>query len=177
MATSDRSVGISADIIRQSILLLREKRVMLSQDLAALYDVETRALNQAVRRNAERFPPDFMFALTRDEIRDLSQSVISLGMRHARNIYAFTEPGIAMLSGVLNTPRAIRANIEIMRAFIRMREMLASNKELAKKLEELEHKLASHDQAIVGIFKALRDLMEPRQTRAIGFTASLRKVD
>lgn len=178
-------IAPAAHIIH-SILVLRDRRVLLSHDLAELYAVETRALNQAVRRNLERFPDDFMFPLSRDEIRDISQFVICSDVKHSRNIYAFTEQGVAMLSSVLSSPRAVRVNIEIMRAFVRMRQVLASNQDLAKRLDEIEarlkqglgahdQKLDSHEQAIVGIFKTLRELMHPPQTRAIGFTADLGK--
>ena len=148
---------------------------MIDVDLAALYGVETRVLVQAVTRNIERFPADFMFQLTNQEVKNLrSQSVISSSGHGGRRTppYAFTEQGVAMLSSVLNSPQAIAVNIEIIRAFVRLREMLASNKELAIKLEELERKLQTHDQAIAGILNAIRELMkppEPPHKRPIGF--------
>jgi hypothetical protein len=114
--------------------------VLLDRDLAALYGVETRALNQAVRRNASRFPADFMFALTRDEIRNISQFVISSGFKHAPQVLVFTEQGVAMLSSVLRSPRAIAVNIEIMRAFVRLRQLISSSADLARKLATLERK-------------------------------------
>lgn len=157
------------------IVYLRGHKVLLDADLATLYGVETRVLVQAVKRNLERFPEDFMFQLSGDELEVLrSQFVISNAGRGGRRYapYAFTEQGVAMLSSVLNSPQAIAVNIEIMRAFVRLREMLASNKELAKKLEELERKLQTHDQAITGILHAIRELMtppEPPKKRRIGF--------
>src|SRR3990172_9600295 len=113
--------------IRQAILFVRGSKVMLDRDLAILYGVETRVLNQAVKRNRDRFPDDFMFELTREEIRNISQSVIcSSTMKHAKNVYAFTEQGVAMLSTVLNSPRAIQVNIAIMRTFVQLRTILST---------------------------------------------------
>ncbi|WP_230980084.1 ORF6N domain-containing protein [Steroidobacter gossypii] len=166
------------DGISQSIFILRGHRVLLDASLAALYAVPTGALVQAVKRNRERFPEDFMFQLSGSEWAALrSQLVISNQGRGGRRYapYAFTEQGVAMLSSVLKSPDAIAVNIEIMRAFVRMRELLASNKEFAQKLAELERKVDSHDQAIVGILRAIRELMhtpEPKK-RPIGFTANL----
>ena len=169
--------GITAERIERSILVLRGHKVLLEADLANLYDVETKVLLQAVRRNPDRFPKDFMFQLTDQEFRDLrSQFVTSSwgGRRYAP--YVFTEQGVAMLSSVLNSTRAIAVNIEIMRAFVRLREMITSNIELAKRLDELEaridRKLSTHDQAIAGILDAIRALMappEPAKKRRIGF--------
>lgn len=168
---------IPAERIERSILLLRGHKVLLDADLATLYGVETKVLLQAVKRNPDRFPKDFMFQLTDPEFRDLrSQFVTSSwgGRRYAP--YVFTEQGVAMLSSVLNSPRAIAVNIEIMRAFVRLRGLIASNKELAKRLDELESRIArrlsTHDQAIAGILDAIRQLMtppEPRKKRPIGF--------
>ena len=172
--------GIPAGRIERSILVLRGHKVLLDADLAALYGAETRTLVQAVKRNVGRFPEDFMFQLDAEE-RELlrSQSVISNtpgrgGRRYAP--YVFTEQGVAMLSSVLNSPRAIAVNIEIMRAFVQLREMISSNKELARRLDELEaridRKLSTHDQAIAGILDAIRALMappEPTKKRRIGF--------
>lgn len=164
---------VPVESIAQSILLLRGQKVLLDADLAELYGVETKVLLQAVKRNRERFPDDFMFQLTADEFGNLrSQFVTSSwgGRRYAP--YVFTEQGVAMLSSVLKSPRAIAVNIEVMRAFVRLREMLSSNKELAAKLNELEHKLESHDQAIAGILNAIRELMKPPQPtkkQPIGF--------
>ena len=175
-----RRASIPAERIERAILLLRGHKVLLDAELAVLYGVETRVLVQAVKRNLARFPEDFMFQLDTDEVGALrSQSVISNvpgrgGRRYAP--YAFTEQCVAMLSSVLSSPRAIAVNIEIMRAFVRLREMIAGNKELAKRLDELEaridRKLSTHDQAIAGILDAIRALMippEPTGKRRIGF--------
>ena len=157
--------------ISQSILLIRGHKVMLSTDLAELYGVEPRALVQAVKRNIERFPEDFMFQLNDQEFANLkSQIVISSwgGLRRAAP-YAFTEQGVPMLSSVLHSDRAIHVNIEIMRAFVRLRQMLASNVELARKLAALERK---YDAQFKVVFDAIRELMtplEPKKKRPIGF--------
>ena len=167
---------ILAARIERAILILRGNKVLLDADLAALYEVPTKVLLQAVKRNLDRFPQDFMFQLSADEFEALrSQSVTSKnpgrgGRRYAP--YAFTEQGVAMLSSVLNSPRAIAVNIEIMRAFVRLRELIASNKELAAKLDQLEKKVGSHDRAITEIMLAIRQLMAPpapTKKRRIGF--------
>ena len=156
------------------ILLIRGQRVLLDRDLAKLYGVETRVLNQAVRRNRDRFPDDFMFELSRKEIRNISQFVICSGtIKHAPKVLAFTEQGVAMLSSVLRSPRAVQVNIEIMRAFVRLRHALASNHELAEKLGELERRIASHDEKIQAIFDAIRELVDPPEPprKEMGFHA------
>lgn len=161
--------------IERAIQIVRGHKVLLDADLAALYEVQTRVLVQAVKRNLERFPGDFMFQLGPAEVDSLrSQAVISKnpgrgGRRYAP--YAFTEQGVAMLSSVLNSPRAIAVNIEIMRAFVRLRELIASNRELAARLDQLEKKLGTHDQAITGIMQAIRQLMTPPEAKKhpIGF--------
>lgn len=169
---------VSVERVTQSILVLRGYKVLLDADLAALYGVETRVLLQAVKRNEERFPADFLLKFSPPEWANLrSQIVISSAEHGGRRYppYAFTEQGVAMLSSVLNSSRAIAVNIQIMRAFVRMRELLASNRELAQKLAELERKIATHDQSITGILKAIRELMNPPplpKKRGIGFTAN-----
>ncbi len=142
---------------------------MLGSHLAELYGVETRVLMQAVRRNMVRFPQDFMFELTRQEIMRISQIVTSL--KYSKTVYAFTEQGVAMLSGVLHTPRAVQMNVAIMRVFVKLRDFLGTHKELAGKLAELERWLKTHDTEIQGIFDAIRRLMqEPKKSRSrIGF--------
>jgi hypothetical protein len=180
MPRRSASATFLAEQIGQVILVLRRHRVLLDEDLAELYGVETRALVQAVKRNLSRFPSDFLFQLTAAEWAALkSQSVISNTRRGGRRYapYAFTELGVAMLSSVLNSERAIAVNIEIMRAFVRIRELLASDKALALKFKQLEHKLATHDQAIAGILTAIRELMNPSapKRRGIGFTADLKE--
>ncbi len=154
---------IPEQIIEPKIFMIRGHRVMLSMHLAELYEVKPMVLNQTVKRNIERFPKDFMFLLTRQEVMNLkSQIVISSwgGMRRA-NPYAFTEQGVAMLSSVLRSKRAIQVNIIIMRAFVKLRQILSMNKELAHKLVELERKIGKHDQDIQAIFEAIRQLMAP----------------
>jgi len=160
--------------IEKRILQIREQKVMLDRDLAALYGVETRALNQAVRRNKKRFPPDFMFSLTREEIRNISQTVICSEIKHARNVNVFTEQGVAMLSSVLNSDRAIEVNIAIMRVFVRLRETTAAQKELKQKLEEIENHLRGHDEDIQAIFRAIRQLvtLPEKPRKKIGFEVS-----
>ena len=163
---------IPIEIIEKKIYLIRGHKVMLDRDLAELYGVETRVLNQAVRRNLDRFPEDFMFALTREEIMNLSQIVISSRIKHAPNVFVFAEQGVAMLSVVLNSERAIQVNIAIMRTFVKLREMLSSNKELAHKLTLLENRIEKHDGEIKAIFNAIRQLMVPPETKSkkpIGF--------
>jgi hypothetical protein len=156
--------------IERLILLIRGQKVMLSTDLAELYQVEPRVLVQAVKRNIARFPRDFMFQLSKEEFSNLkSQIVISSwgGLRRATP-YAFTEQGVAMLSTVLRSKRAIQVNIEIMRAFVRLRRILASHKDLARRLDELEKK---YDTQFKVVFDAIRQLMAPPQkpSRKIGF--------
>jgi len=169
--------------VERQIYLIRGHKVMLDSDLAELYGVETKTLNRAVKRNIERFPEDFMFQVTAEEAESLryqfgtsnlkSQFVTSNKGRGGRRYlpYAFTEQGVAMLSGVLNSKRAIQVNIAIMRAFVKLRQMLASDKELAQKLAELERKLEGHDVQIRSLFEAIRQLMAPPQPprRRIGF--------
>ena len=158
---------ISAETISTKILLIRGKRVMLDRDLAQLYGVETRVLNQAVKRNLSRFPEDFMFSLTRDEILRISQIVISL--KFSKIVYAFTEQGVAMLSSVLNSKRAITVNIQIMRAFVQLRRMLLTNSHIRRKIEEMEKK---YDKQFAVVFQAIKQLLEPpsaKEKRIIGF--------
>lgn len=154
--------------IDELIRLVRGHKVMLDADLADLYGVETRVLIQAVKRNAKRFPADFMFPLTFDEAKRLrSQSVISKRGRGGRRYlpFVFTEQGVAMLSSVLNSDRAVEINIQIMRAFVRLRQMIASNKALARKLDALERQLETHDVHIQSLFEAIRQLMTPPEPK------------
>ena len=164
--------------IEQSILLIRGHKVMLDADLARLYGVTTKRLNEQVRRNLSRFPEDFMFQLTESETRLLrSQFATSKEGRGGRRYlpYAFTEQGVAMLSSVLNSERAIKVNIEIMRAFVRLRRILASHSDLARKLEALEKK---YDAQFKVVFDAIRELMRPPEPkkRPIGFLVEEPKV-
>ncbi len=168
---ADNRLVIPVERVQKAIYLVRGQKVMLDKDLAQLYGVETRVLNQAVRRNAERFPADFMFKLTRPEVLRISQFVISSDLKFSKNVYAFTQEGVAMLSGVLRSDRAVQVNIAIMRAFVRLREMLTTNKELARKLAELEKRITDHDENIRTLFQAIRELMNKPVTprKQIGF--------
>ena len=160
MKKSEKAL-VPQETIESKIFFLRGKRVMLDRDLAILYGVETRALNQAVRRNMRRFPEDFMFQLTKEEMESWkSQIVISnrekMGLR--RRPYAFTEQGVAMLSSVLNSDRAIQVNIQIMRTFTKLREMLMAHKDLKRKIEDMEKK---YDYQFKIVFDAIKQLLEP----------------
>jgi hypothetical protein len=163
---------VSVEKIEKAILLIRGQKVMLDADLAALYGVETRVLVQAVKRNIERFPDDFMLRLNREEVDSLRSQIVTLKKgrgQHSKYLpYAFTEQGVAMLSSVLRSRRAIQVNIEIMRAFIRLRQMLASHVELARKLNALEKR---YDAQFKQVFEAIRQLMIPPEPkrRPIGF--------
>jgi hypothetical protein len=165
---------VPTDAIEEGIVILRGKKVMLDGRLAALYGVETKALNQAVKRNLERFPKDFMFKLTPAEVASLRSQIVTLKRgrgKHRKYLpYAFTEQGVAMLSSVLRSRRAVRVNVEIMRAFVRLRSASAAYEGLARKLLELEHK---YDSQFKVVFDAIRELMAPPtddQKRRIGFT-------
>ena len=169
--------------IERLILLIRGQKVMLDRDLARLYGVETRVLNQAVRRNIDRFPKDFMFRLTREEIMRISQFVISSThrgvntLKFSKNVMAFTEHGVAMLSSVLNSLTAVQVNIQIMRTFAKLREILSRHRDLAKRLDELEKK---YDAQFRVVFEAIRELMAPSelqpQKKRIGFVVEEPKV-
>lgn len=172
------SAPISLEEVACSILIVRGRRVILDRELAAIYGVETRVLNQAVRRNLERFPQDFMFQISREEAeRSRSQFVIlKRGRgRHQKYLpFAFTEHGAIQAANVLNSKRAVEMGIFVVRAFVRLREFIASNEELAKKIEAIERRQETHDQLIVGILNKIHELTNPVQTRAIGFTADLK---
>ena len=158
------------EVIENRIFLIRGQKVMLSNHLAELYQVEARVLVQAVKRNSERFPADFMFQLTRTEWDNLKSQIVisSWGGSRRATPYAFTEQGIAMLSSVLRSKRAVQVNIEVMRAFVSLRKMLAGNAILARKLAELEKR---YDSQFKIVFDAIRELMRPRvgRGRQIGF--------
>ena len=164
---------MSQEVIEKKIFVIRGQKVMLSTHLAQLYGVEVRTLIQAVKRNIKRFPKDFLFQLNNEEYKNLkSQIVISSwgGARRAQP-YAFTEQGVAMLSSVLNSERAIHVNIAIMRAFVKLRKMISTNKQLANKLKELGRKVEIHDIEIDEILEAIRQLMIPpeKPRQQIGF--------
>lgn len=152
---------ISTALVATRIFVIRGKKVILDRDLAGLYGVSTKTLNQAVKRNVQRFPHDFMFKLNSDEKNKVVTNCDHLKvLRFSYQLpYAFTEQGVAMLSSVLNSERAIKVNIQIMRAFVRLRYILSSHKSFEIKLEELEKRLESHDVDIHAIFEALRQLM------------------
>lgn len=171
MAKNISSSMIPAEMIERSIMLIRGHKVMLDSDLADLYDVETKRLVEAVNRNIDRFPPDFMFQLDEQEFSNLrTQFATSRSWGGRRyNPYAFSEQGVAMLSSVLKSPRAIAVNIEIMRAFVRLRQILSTHSDLARKLDDLEKK---YDSKFKIVFDAIRQLMTPPETKPkkrIGF--------
>jgi len=172
---SNKQLAVFVEFIESKIFLIRGQKVMLSTHLAELYEVEPRALVQAVKRNIERFPEDFMFQLNPEEFASLKSQIVTSswgGVRRAAP-YAFTEQGVSMLSSVLRSTRAIHVNIEIMRAFVRLRQMLASNAELSRKLATLEKK---YDIQFKAVFDAIRELMaplEPKKKRPIGFTVNI----
>ncbi len=162
---------VPAERIERAILLLRGHKVMLDSDLAELYGVETRVLVQAVQRNGDRFPDDFMFRLTKEEFAGLTSQIVmsNPGSGGRRSLpYAFTEQGVAMLSSVLRSKQAVQVNIEIMRAFVRLRQMLASQAVLARRLDKLEKK---YDAQFKSVFDAIRQLMAPSEPKRhpIGF--------
>ena len=180
---ASHSAIVPAEHITRSILVLRGTRVILDRDLAAIYGVTTGRLNEAVKRNAQRFPEDFMFRLTQEEA-ELSRSQFAiLNSGRGSNIkylpHAFTEYGAIQAANVLNSPRAVEMGVYVVRAFVKLRGLLASNKEFARRLDELEarieKKLTTHDQAIAAILSAIRQLMNPPtpKRRPIGFTANL----
>lgn len=164
---------IPVDSITSRIFLVRGQKVMLDSDLAELYGVSTSRLNEQVRRNIERFPNDFMFLLTDSEFSSLKSQIATSSWGGRRKLpLVFTEQGVSMLSSVLHSEQAVQVNIAIMRAFVQLREMLSTHKELAHKLEELERKVGIHDQTIVQLIEAIRQLMEPpaEKRKQIGFT-------
>jgi phage regulator Rha-like protein len=162
---------IPAEIIERKIFFIRDKKVMLDKDLSELYGVETKVLNQAVKRNVNRFPKDFMFQLTPEEAAEVSRSQF-VTLKRGQNIkylpYAFTENGVAMLSSVLSSERAVEVNIQIMRTFTRLREMLLTHKDLQRKIDNMEKK---YDHQFKIVFDAIRQLMTPDEPKKkpIGF--------
>lgn len=170
----ENKMMVPIELIESRILSIRGHRVMLDMDLAELYGVPTKRLNEQVRRNSERFPPDFMFQLTKDEKAEVVAKCDHLRkLKFSPNLpYVFTEHGAIMAASVLNTERAIEVSVYVVRAFIKLRQMLSSQKKLAQKLSELEQRLDSHDEAIQAIITAIRELMEPphkEQKNKIGF--------
>lgn len=167
------SVPIPRERIEQAILVIRGQRVMLDSDLAKLYGVSTKALNQAVKRNADRFPKDFMFRLTQQEKSEVVTNCDHLSkLKFSPTMpFAFTEHGAIMVANVLTSERAVEVSIYVVRAFVKLREMLGTHKSLAQKLAELERQVESHDSHIRSLFEAIRQLMEPptQKSRRIGF--------
>ena len=169
----EKKIVIPVERIETIILFIRGQKVILDRDLAELYGVTTGNLNKAVKRNLDRFPKDFMFQLAQEEYKSLrfQFGILEKG-RHAKYLpYAFTEQGVAMLSGVLNSERAIQVNIAIMRAFVRLKAIISTHKDLVYKLSQLETKTERHDEEIKAIFKVIRQLMAPPEVpkRRIGF--------
>ena len=169
---------VSPEIIENQIYLIRGQRVMLDRDLAMLYQVETRRLNEQVKRNIESFPSDFMFSLTRGEIFRISQNAISSEIKYSSKVYAFTEYGILMLSSILKSSRARQVNIQIMRSFVKLKQVIFGNYEVLGKLDKLENQIArlhaendSQNEEIQTIFNIIKKLLEPpnEPVKKIGF--------
>ena len=166
---------VPVERLEQAIIVIRGHKVLLDTDVAALYGVETRRLNEQVRRNAVRFPPDFMFQLTAPELENLKSQIATSSSKwggQRKLPFAFTEHGAIMAASVLNSTKAVDMSILVVRAFVRLRRFLSTHKELATQLAELERKLTDHDQQILALVKAIRQLMEPStisKKRRIGF--------
>jgi ORF6N domain len=179
VAQAKRPALVPVHDITRAILVLRGQRVLLDAELASLYGVTTKRLNEQVKRNAARFPEDFMFRLTRAETEALNRSQIATGSQKHRDPrfppYVFTEHGAIMAATILSSSRAVEMSVYVVRAFVHLRELLASNTALARKLNELEGKLKNHYEAITAILSAIRELMNPPppKRRPIGFTADL----
>ena len=172
MTNPDKELMIPDEVVMNKIYLVRGQKMMLDRDLAELYDVETKVLNQAVKRNSDRFPADFMFQLTKKEFENLKSQIVTSSWGGVRKMpFAFTEQGVAMLSSVLKSEIAIRVNIQIIRIFTRMRKMIITHKDILLQLEKIEKKLAGHDEEITLIFGYLKQLLNPPQPprRKIGF--------
>jgi hypothetical protein len=153
---------ILQEVVERRILVIRGQKVMLDRDLAGLYGVPVKRLNEQVKRNLKRFPGDFMFLLTRQEVMNLKSQIATSSWGGIRKLpYAFTEQGVAMLSSVLNSERAIQVNIAIMRAFVKLKQVLATHKELAEKLKELEGEVGKHNKLIIEIFEIIKQLTPP----------------
>ncbi len=164
MAKKESEILIPNEVIMNKIYLIRGKKVMFDRDLAELYEVETKQLKRAVKRNIKRFPEDFMFELTLEEFSDLRSQFGTSSWGGARYVpMAFTEHGVISLASILNSERAIQVNVQIVRIFIKMREMLASHKEILHKLDKIEHKMAEHDNQILVFFEYLKQLEQTRQ--------------
>jgi hypothetical protein len=174
MMNKTKSV-IKVGAIQQRILLIRGEKIIIDADLAEAYGVTTKALNQAIRRNSDRFPSDFMFRLTKEEKAEVVTNCDHLQRLKFSpvNPLVFTEHGTIMAASVLNSPRAIEVSVFVVRAFVLLRETLAQHKEIAQKIEQLERKLSEHDYQIIALVEAIKQLMNPKlppKTRRIGFT-------
>jgi hypothetical protein len=174
MASASKEVMIPDELVINKIYLIRGKKVMLDRDLAGLYAVETRRLKEAVRRNIDRFPEDFMFEMTPEELENwrtqfATSNSEKMGLRHPP--FCFTEQGVAMLSAVLNSVTAVLVSIQIIRVFTKMREMLLTHKDILLQLEKIEKKLAGHDEDIILVFGYLKKLLNPPEPsrQKIGF--------
>ena len=168
MAMSTNKLIIPDEVIMNKIYMIRGKKVLLDRDLAELYGVETKVLKQTVRRNIKRFPSDFLFEMTIEELQDWRSQIVTSkadkkGLRYPP--FCFTEHGVIMLASVLNSDRAININVQIVRIFTKMREMLASHKEILQKLVKIEHRLAKHDNQILVIFQYLKQMEQVKQQK------------
>ena len=179
MGKADRNPLARVEHISQTIVLLRGQRVILDSELGTLYGVPTKRLNEQVKRNAERFPEDFLFRLSHAETEALNRSQIATGSQKHRNPryppFAFTEHGAIMAATILNSPLAVEMSVYVVRAFVMLRDCFASSAELARRLDELDARLENHDEAIAAILAAIRELTAgPAPTRrGIGFTADI----
>jgi ORF6N domain len=179
VAKPKRTISLVMESINRSILILRGQRIILDRELALIYGVTTKRLNEQVKRNRDRFPEDLMFQLTAEEAERSRSQIATLKNGRGQNIkyrpYAFTEHGAIQAANVLNSSRSIAMGVYVVRAFVNLRELLASNKSLVQKLNELEHKLKNHDGTIAAILSAIRELTNPpaSERRGIGFTANI----
>ncbi len=159
---TDETKLILVDRIEPLILEIRGQKLVLDSDLAALFGVSTKVLNQAVRRNIDRFPADFLFQLTSEEVAGMRSQIVTASKRNIRfQPYVFTEHGVVMAASVLNSPRAVEVSVFVVRAFVKLRQLVLAHKELAGKLDQLERKVGSHDEAIKQLVSAIRQLMAP----------------
>jgi hypothetical protein len=178
-----KNISLPEESIFKKIVLLRDQKVLLDSDLAELYGVPTKVLKQAVRRNLDRFPDDFMFELTIDELRFLRSQIVTLetgrGKYSKYKPFAFTEQGVAMLSSVLNSPQAIAVNIQIMRVFVKMRQLITSYKGLLDKIEKLEANDSEKNKHIKNIYNIIKELLEPalKKRKPIGFNIGKSKAN
>ena len=173
MSKKKAEIAIPDEIVISKIFIVRERKVMIDADLAELYAVPTKRLNEQVKRNIKRFPEDFMFQLNQEEKQGLIESHMHLNrLKYSPNLpFAFTEHGAVMLASVLNSERAIEVNVQIVRIFIKLREMVLTNKDILLKLEQIERKVGQHDEDIKLIFDYLKELLNPptKPMRTIGF--------